>query len=131
MSETKDFEDFLKSDNDRIITNPYRVKYIGNNEKGFVPLNDSDTVRIESNIIEIEGEINSDTRKVKLLFFKPSGKYYTEEEREYDSSLYVYQIIENVRDNEKDYSGMHIVGLFSDGDEIGFPFMINADDRRY
>lgn len=70
-------------------------------------------------------------RKVKLLFFKPYGKYYTDEVREYDKNLEVWQIVDDIKDDEKSYSGMHIVGLFSDDDNIGFPFMIKAEDRRY
>ena len=68
-------------------------------------------------------------RQVKLMFFKPSGKYYTDEIREFNRSLQVYEIIEEIEDYEKSYKGMHIVLEFDKDDDIGYPCMILANNR--
>ena len=69
-------------------------------------------------------------RKVKLMFFKPSGKYYTEEIREYDSTLQVFEIVDYIKENETGYKGMYIVLVFDEDDDIGYPCMILAEDRK-
>lgn len=71
-----------------------------------------------------------DTRKVKLIFFKESGKYYTEEEIQVDRSLSVYEIIGDLENNYTKYKGMHTVVLFAEDDEIGFPHLIKAEHRK-
>lgn len=70
-------------------------------------------------------------RTVKLIFFKESGKFYTEEDREYDSNKMVYEIVKDIEDNEKDHPGMHIVLQFKHNDKIGYPCLILASSRRY
>jgi hypothetical protein len=73
--------------------------------------------------------IKDDKRKVKLIFFKESGKYYTYEFNEYPKDMKVYEIIENIEMYEKRYQGMYIVLEFYDNDDIGFPCMILPERR--
>ena len=70
-------------------------------------------------------------REVKLLFFKESGKYYTDEIRGYDRLLQVFEIVDDIKENEKYYKGMHIVLEFDKDDDIGYPCLILANDRKY
>lgn len=68
--------------------------------------------------------------KIKLIFFKDTGKYYTEETVEIPSDyLQVFQIADWIRENVKSYKGMHLVAML---DELvhGYPIMIPADRRR-
>lgn len=69
-------------------------------------------------------------RRVNLLFFKASGKYYTEEEREYPRNLAVFEIVEEIENHENLYPGMHIVLNFEEHDEIGYPCMILLNQRK-
>ena len=68
-------------------------------------------------------------RCVKLIFFKPSGKYFTSEINVYKRNLHLYQIIDDIKENEDSYKGMHIVLEFDKDDDIGCPCMILAQDR--
>lgn len=68
-------------------------------------------------------------RQVKLTFFKESGKYYTEEDRKYDSKLRVDEIIDEIEQNEKRHPGMHIVLTFAPDDNVGYPCLILASSR--
>ena len=68
-------------------------------------------------------------RYIKLIFFKPNGKYYADEIREYKRSLQVYEIINEIEDYEEYYKGMHIVLEFDKDDDIGYPCLILAQNR--
>lgn len=69
-------------------------------------------------------------RRVNLTFFKESGKYYTREEREYLKKLSVFELVEEIENHENAYPGMHIVLDFEEGDEIGYPCLILANNRK-
>lgn len=69
-------------------------------------------------------------RKASLTFFKESGKYYGKEEREYPSDLSVYEIIEEIEKNETSHPGMHIHLGFDEKDDIGYPCLILAGQRK-
>lgn len=69
-------------------------------------------------------------RKIKLWFFKPSGKWYDEEVIEVDETLQVFEIVEYVSKGIRHHSGMHCVIPFDGCDDInGYPCMIPADMR--
>ena len=91
-----------------------------------LPLKNGSTVLYK---IENESYTYNPIRKVKLLFFKPSGKYYTDEIRKFNRSLQVYEIVDDIKENEPAYKGMHIVLEFDTDDDIGYPCMILANDR--
>ena len=70
-------------------------------------------------------------RTVKLLFFKESGKYYTEEELEFPEAWQVYQIVEHIEQNVTMYRGMFIVLQFDPADDKGYPCLIIPERRRH
>jgi hypothetical protein len=68
-------------------------------------------------------------RKVKLIFFKPSGKYYTEEENAYPEDWAVFKIVEHIELTEHHYKGMFILLQFDPNDDIGYPCLIIPERR--
>lgn len=70
--------------------------------------------------------------KVEFTFFKPSGKYYMEEEIEVDISSYDPQdyfsirnnFIEKLKEHSSVKEGMIAVSL--DSDKLGFPLMVRG-----
>ena len=70
-------------------------------------------------------------RTVTLIFFKPSGKYYTEEKNEYPEEWEVWEISDHIKENERRYRGMHIVLQFDPNDNKGFPVLILAENRHH
>lgn len=70
-------------------------------------------------------------KRVKILVFKESGKYYTEEDLEIPEYLTeMYQVVEYVEYHFQSYKGMHLVMLL-DEFEKGYPCMIPAERRQY
>ncbi len=68
--------------------------------------------------------------EVKVIFFKETGKYYTEENINVPAEVkQVYEIIDWLKENVKDYKGMHLVAML-DEYEHGYPIMIPAGNRR-
>lgn len=68
-------------------------------------------------------------RRLRLVFFKETGKYYTSEDAQVDESLPVCEIVDKLRKECRSYMGMHLVILFDEHDPIGYPCMIPADQR--
>lgn len=68
---------------------------------------------------------------IEVLFFKKSGKYYTDESVDFiGKSMSAIEIFQKVKDLYKDdYKGMHMVIIPGDEYEKGFPILITADER--
>ena len=92
-----------------------------------LPLNNGSTILYK---IDNESYTYNPLRKVRLVFFKESGKFYTEETKEYNRELQVYEIVDDIKENEQSYKGMHILLDFAEDDDIGYPCMILAEDRK-
>ena len=71
-------------------------------------------------------------RKVYVAYFKEeTGKYYASEEYEFDKSLSVDEIVDEVNDlSSGRYLGMYIGITFEDGDDIGYPCLILPKYRK-
>jgi len=70
-------------------------------------------------------------KRIKILIFKESGKYYTEESYEIPEYLIeIYQVVEYVEKHFKSYREKHLVMLL-DEFENGYPCMIPAERRRF
>lgn len=70
-------------------------------------------------------------RKVHLAFFKgDTGKYYTSEDHEFDSTLRVDEIVDQVNEMfSNKYKNMFIGITFDEDDEIGYPCLILPENR--
>lgn len=67
----------------------------------------------------------------QVLFFKENGKFYAEEAFEFYEQDNVYNIVSLIkRKFSGRYNDMHMVILFSDDYEHGYPFMIPAKERQ-
>lgn len=66
---------------------------------------------------------------IKLVFFKDTGKYYTEETVEIpDKGMQVFQIVDWLRENVKSCKGMTLVAMLDELDH-GYPIMIPGNQR--
>ena len=73
---------------------------------------------------------NAETKGVKATFFKPSGKYYTEETVQVPAELAeMFQVVEWIEANYRSYKGMHMV-MMMDEYANGYPCMIPAERRQ-
>lgn len=66
---------------------------------------------------------------IKAIFFKETGKYYTEETIRIPAGMdQVYQVVDWLRDNCKTHKGMYLMAML---DEMpnGYPVLIPADQR--
>lgn len=91
-------------------------------------INDIDFIVTE--LIKLPVACKEGMRKVKLNFFKDSGKYYTSEDAYFKEDIPVYDIISIIQHTEHRYKDMHICIQFNEMDNIGFPCLILAQDRR-
>lgn len=67
---------------------------------------------------------------IKVIFFKESGKYYTEETVSLPSDVVeVFQVVDWLKANTHGYRGMYLVAML---DEMpnGYPILIPFDQRR-
>jgi len=64
-------------------------------------------------------------------FFKPYGKYYSEETYEFDNvEDPVYIVFDEIKAHFANYyKGMHMVVTFDDSYDHGYPFMQPASER--
>lgn len=68
-------------------------------------------------------------KKIKVILFKETGKYYTEDEITLpDPNMAVYEIMDWLYENYKSFSGMCLVAMLSEL-KHGYPIMIPAADR--
>lgn len=69
-------------------------------------------------------------RTVKALFFKESGKYYTDEDIEVPENLtHVYKVVDWICDNYHKYPHLHMFMLMNEFPN-GYPVMIPKDSRK-
>lgn len=70
-------------------------------------------------------------RKVYVAYFKPdTGKYYASEEKEFDETLSVDEIVEKVNElSVGKYKDMFIGITFEPDDDIGYPCLILPKHR--
>lgn len=66
-----------------------------------------------------------------VIFFKESGKYYTEELYEIkDTDAMIQNVMDDIIDRYRNYcTGMHMVVTFDDLYSHGYPQMVPADRR--
>lgn len=70
-------------------------------------------------------------RKVYVAYFKPdTGKYYASEEKEFDETLSIDEIVEKVNElSVGKYKDMFIGITFESDDDIGYPCLILPKHR--
>lgn len=67
--------------------------------------------------------------KIRVIFFKENGKYYTEDTVVIPSDdMQVFQIVDWIKDNVKTCKGMHLFAMLNEL-EHGYPIMIPANQR--
>lgn len=67
--------------------------------------------------------------KIKVTFFKETGKYYTEEYTEIEKDTPIFELVGILEERfSGQYKGMHMVAML-DEMEHGFPVMIPGDRR--
>lgn len=69
-------------------------------------------------------------KEIKVIIFKDTGKYYTEEMVPVPEELtQVHEITDYLEKEYTAYKGMHLVAMLAEY-ENGYPIMIPADRRR-
>jgi hypothetical protein len=96
----------------------------------IVTNNSSDFVSVTQELIKLPVACNKEGRIVRLDFFKESGKHYEEIVRSFPTNWRVDEIIDAIEQHETAHAGMHILITFNEMDNIGFPCLILAQNRR-
>ena len=66
----------------------------------------------------------------KVTYFKPSGKYYTDEFYEMKiDDMYMFDLVDAFKEKCNSYKGMIAVCSFNENHKTEYPLMINAYDR--
>lgn len=80
-----------------------------------------------ANNMDLNG--NNGSVEITAVFFKESGKYYAEEKIAIpDKTMQVFQIVDWLRNNVKNYKGMSLVAMLGELDH-GYPVMIPGSER--
>ncbi len=67
---------------------------------------------------------------IKVLFFKETGKYYTEETIQIpDGSMQVFEILDWLQSNIRQHPGMYLTATLDELNQ-GYPILIPAGQRR-